>query len=187
MSKENLTIDAKTGLVDTVRFMASPNADDRPQGVEVDLLVIHAISLPPEEFGGDDIEALFCNRLDPDAHPYYTGIHQLRVSAHFLIRRDGELLQFVPVQRRAWHAGESSFQGRNRVNDFSIGVELEGSDNTTFTDTQYDTLIVLTRALMTRFPTLAPNRITGHSDIAPGRKTDPGPYFQWDRFRAGLG
>ncbi|HEC13230.1 MAG TPA: 1,6-anhydro-N-acetylmuramyl-L-alanine amidase AmpD [Acidiferrobacteraceae bacterium] len=186
MPKENFTIDVKTGLVEAVRFVKSPNADDRPQGVEVDLLVIHAISLPPGEFGGEDIEALFCNRLDPNAHPYYAGIYQLRVSAHFLIRRDGELLQFVPVQRRAWHAGESSFQGRNRVNDFSIGVELEGSDDTAFADAQYDNLLILTRALMMRFPVLGPGRITGHADVAPGRKTDPGPYFQWQRFRDGL-
>jgi AmpD protein len=152
----------------------------------VDLLVIHAISLPPGEFGSDDIEALFTNRLDPKAHPYFASIHELRVSAHFLIRRDGELVQFAPVHRRAWHAGESRFEGRARVNDFSIGVELEGSDDAAFDDAQYEMLLALASGLMARFPGLNKNRIVGHSDIAPDRKTDPGPHFQWNRFREAL-
>ena len=171
------------GLIEGVRYIESPNCDDRPEGSSVELIVIHAISLPPREFGGDGIERLFTNRLDPGVHPYYAGIAGLRVSAHFLIRRDGELIQFVPAGRRAWHAGESSWRGRTRCNDFSIGIELEGTDETPFEDAQYAMLAPLTAALRARFP-LAD--IAGHSDIAPGRKTDPGPHFDWGRYRAAL-
>ncbi len=158
----------------------SPNCDARPEGAGVSLLVIHNISLPPGEFGGEGIIELFTNRLDPAAHPFYRKIAELRVSAHFLIRRDGALIQFVPTEMRAWHAGESSWRGRPRCNDFSIGVELEGSDTCAFADAQYATLAELTVALRGRY---ALADIVGHSDVAPGRKTDPGPCFDWTRFR----
>jgi AmpD protein len=169
------------GLVEGVRYVASPNCDERPAGCSIELLVIHAISLPPGQFGGPGVIELFTNRLDPRAHPYYAGIASLRVSAHFFIRRSGELLQFVPCAKRAWHAGVSSWRGRERCNDFSIGVELEGSDDTPFEAVQYEALAALTRALWERYP-LA--EIVGHADIAPGRKTDPGPRFDWARYSA---
>jgi len=151
--------------------------------VPVDLLVVHNISLPPRVYGGGAIEDLFLNRLDPDGHPYFASIRALRVSAHFLVRRDGELVQFVPCSKRAWHAGISSFQGRERCNDFSIGVELEGSDDDPFEAVQYEVLAGLVRTLRTRYP-LA--HLAGHSDIAPDRKTDPGPCFDWQRLLAAL-
>jgi len=160
----------------------SVNADERPPGTEVDLLVIHNISLPPGEFGGDNIMDLFLNRLDPEAHPYFAEIAHLRVSAHLLIRRDGSAVQFVALDRRAWHAGESSFCGRERCNDFSVGIELEGSDETHYTEAQYRQLGSLTVQVRSLFPALGPDRIVGHSDIAPGRKTDPGPHFDWPRY-----
>jgi AmpD protein len=172
------------GWVDAARRVASPNCNSRPDGVEIGLLVIHNISLPPNEYGGPGVEALFTNTLDPDAHPYYAGIAHLRVSAHFFIRRDGELVQFVPVARRAWHAGVSSWKGREGCNDFSLGIEMEGSDFEAFTDAQYETLIALARLLRQCFPNMAD--IAGHEDIAPGRKTDPGPYFDWARLRRGV-
>jgi N-acetyl-anhydromuramoyl-L-alanine amidase len=162
-----------------MRVLWSPNQDERPAGTEVSLVVLHSISLPPGEFGGDAIERLFTNRLDSAAHPYFAQIHALRVSAHFLIRRDGELVQFVPVERRAWHAGASSWRGRGRCNDFSLGIELEGSDSAPFEATQYDALSALLRELGGRYPLQA---IAAHSEIAPGRKTDPGPGFDWQRF-----
>jgi len=157
----------------------SPNCDERPPDAAISLLVIHNISLPPGEFGGPGVEQLFTNRLDPDAHPYYATIHALRVSTHFFIRRDGELIQFVPCAKRAWHAGASSWCGHERCNDFSLGVELEGSDEQPFTDAQYASLNDLIQALRATYPTLTD--LAGHSDIAPGRKTDPGPYFDWKR------
>jgi len=165
------------------RRAPSPNQDARPPNVPVDLLVIHNISLPPGEFGGDWVEDLFLNRLDPEAHPYFAGIAGLRVSAHLLIRRDGTLVQFVPLARRAWHAGASCFAGREACNDFSIGIELEGSDETPFTDAQYARLAAVAREIARRYPAIDAERIVGHSDIAPGRKTDPGPHFDWQRFR----
>jgi N-acetyl-anhydromuramoyl-L-alanine amidase len=168
------------GLMKGARFLASPNCDERPAGCAVDLLVIHHISLPPGEFGGPGIVDLFTNRLDPAAHPYYEAIAATKVSAHFLIRRDGELIQFVPCAKRAWHAGESSWKGRSRCNDFSIGVELEGTGEVPFTVAQYRRLAALTRALKARYPI---RDLVGHSDIAPGRKTDPGPLFDWARYR----
>jgi N-acetyl-anhydromuramoyl-L-alanine amidase len=164
-----------------VRFIPSPNFDERPPGCEINLLVIHNISLPPDEFGGDGVIELFTNRLEPEAHPYYRSICGLKVSAHFLIRRSGETIQFVPCEKRAWHAGESCWQGRSRCNDYSIGIELEGSDRMPFADIQYTTLAALTRTLQKRYPL---TDIAGHSDIAPGRKTDPGPCFDWGRYRA---
>jgi AmpD protein len=165
------------------RFIRSPNHDARPRGTKVTLLVVHSISLPPGEFGGDAIEQLFTNRLDPAAHPYFREVAGLKVSSHFLIRRDGELVQFVPVGRRAWHAGVSSWRGRERCNDFSIGVELEGTDDGPFTDPQYERLARLISSLKKKHPL---RDIAAHSDVAPGRKTDPGPQFDWPRILAAL-
>jgi AmpD protein len=168
------------GLLQGVRWVPSPNCDARPEGSAIDLLVIHNISLPPGEFGGPGVIELFTNRLDPNGHPYYREIAGREVSAHFLIRRDGGLIQFVPCGRRAWHAGESVWRGRSRCNDFSLGIELEGCDDQPFEDTQYERLAELTRALQAKYPI---TDIVGHSDIAPGRKTDPGPCFDWARYR----
>ena len=161
----------------------SPHFDDRPEGERISLLVIHNISLPPGEYGGPWIDDLFMGRLDPKAHPYFEEIAALEVSSHYLIRRDGSLMQYVPTEKRAWHAGVSSWKGRERCNDFSIGVELEGSDDVPFSEPQYETLAALARELFERYGRLD---IAGHSDIAPGRKTDPGPWFEWDRFRASI-
>lgn len=166
------------GWLSGVRRESSPNCDPRPDGEQPFLLVVHSISLPPAEFGTDDVLALFSNTLDPTAHPYFSTIHQLKVSAHFFVRRDGEIIQFVSCDNRAWHAGVSSCQGRERCNDFSIGVELEGCDEKPFEDAQYRVLEQLVRALMQRYPLTL---VAGHSDIAPGRKTDPGPFFEWSR------
>ena len=177
----------KTGLVHPARFVASPNCDDRPQGVSVEVLVLHCISLPPGHFGGPFIEQLFCNCLDPRQHTYFSEISHLKVSAHFLIRRDGELIQFVPTHMRAWHAGESLYKDRGNVNDFSVGVELEGADDGPFEETQYDKLIQLTNVLMSTYPAIQTSSLIAHSDIAPGRKTDPGDYFDWDRYLQQLG
>ncbi len=163
------------------RHVISPHCDARPNGIDADLVVLHAISLPPEEFGNRYIDDLFLGRLDPDAHPYFKDLKGLRVSAHLLIRRDGELVQYVPFHLRAWHAGSSSYQGRERCNDFSIGIELEGSDNQAFTAQQYTTLNRCLNNLFSHYPTLSREHVTGHSDIAPGRKTDPGPYFDWEK------
>jgi len=160
---------------------ASPNFDARPASTDIDLLVVHNISLPPGQFGGPYIADLFGNCLDYDRHPYFDQLRALRVSAHFLIRRDGSLIQFVSANERAWHAGVSSFAGRERCNDFSIGIELEGSDFVPFDDRQYRTLADLTTALQRRYPLRA---VTGHEHIAPGRKTDPGPFFDWNAYRA---
>lgn len=164
------------------RHCPSPNCDDRPTGSPVDLLVIHNISLPPKQFGGSWIEDFFLNRLNPSQHPYFREINHLRVSAHFLIRRDGEILQFVPLHKRAWHAGESCFQGRSCCNDFSIGIELEGADDIPYTDSQYQNLARLSKTIMELFPAIRKEHITGHEDIAPDRKTDPGPAFDWPRY-----
>ena len=166
-----------------VRFIPSPNCDERPAGSAINLLVIHNISLPPDEFGGNGVIELFTNRLDPEAHPYYQTLRDLRVSAHFFIRRSGEIIQFVPCEKRAWHAGASCWLGKTCCNDFSIGIELEGSDTTPFTDIQYAVLAALTQALQKTYPI---TDIAGHSDIAPGRKTDPGSCFDWDRYRNAL-
>lgn len=166
------------GWLAGARRIPSPNCDPRPEGTAVSLLVIHNISLPPGVFEGDAVIELFTNRLDWDAHPYYQGIRGLRVSAHFFIRRDGSLIQFVPCSARAWHAGASCWRGMERCNDFSIGIELEGTDDLPFTDAQYATLGPLVRLLKQSYPIEA---VVGHSDIAPGRKTDPGPHFAWQR------
>lgn len=164
------------------RRCPSPHQDARPEGVGVELIVIHAISLPPEQFGGPYIDDLFMGQLDPNAHPYFAGLHGIKVSAHIVIRRDGEAVQYVPFSRRAWHAGVSCWQGRTRCNDFSIGIELEGSDHQPFTDRQYARLIELIAWLRAAYPILdSDERLVGHQHIAPGRKTDPGPYFDWSR------
>jgi AmpD protein len=164
----------------------SPNQDARPDPADVSLLVVHGISLPPGEFGGPWIDALFTNRLDLAAHPYFARLGDLRVSAHLLIRRDGGMVQYVPFGARAWHAGESRFAGRERCNDYSVGVELEGADEVPYTDAQYAALAAVARALMRAYPAIVPDRIAGHSDVAPGRKTDPGPAFDWARLRASI-
>ncbi|MRR50366.1 MAG: 1,6-anhydro-N-acetylmuramyl-L-alanine amidase AmpD [Rhodocyclaceae bacterium] len=171
------------GWIAAAEKICSPNFDQRPPGVEVSLMVIHAISLPPGQFGGDGIAALFTNRLDPNQHPYYRDIASLRVSSHFLLRRDGRLVQFVSCDLRAWHAGLSNWKGRERCNDFSIGIELEGCDDCPFEDAQYQALNRLLAALRTRYPNAD---VAGHSDIAPGRKTDPGPCFDWSRVTSTL-
>jgi AmpD protein len=170
-------------LLAHARQVNSPNCDDRPDGCPVSLLVIHGISLPPGEYGGPYIDALFTNRLDPAAHPYFADMAELRVSSHLLIRRDGELVQYVPFTRRAWHAGESSFEGKSVCNDFSIGIELEGQDDSPYTDRQYEVLAGTIRTLQENFPLITSERIVGHCDITPGRKADPGPAFDWVRLR----
>jgi AmpD protein len=169
------------GWLEDVRRIPSPNCDERPAGCAIDLLVIHHISLPPGEFGGPGIVQFFTNRLDAQAHPFYAEIAGMKVSAHFLVRRDGGLIQFVSCAKRAWHAGASSWKGRARCNDFSIGIEVEGSGEVPFTGAQYEKLAELTRALRARYPIAD---VAGHSDVAPGRKTDPGPHFDWARYRA---
>lgn len=169
------------GWLEGARRVPSPNRDARPEGEVVSLVVIHNISLPPGEFGGPGVEQLFTNRLDPGEHAYYAGIRDLRVSAHFFIRRDGELIQFVPCGQRAWHAGVSRWRGRERCNDFSVGIELEGTDELPYTDAQYRVLNALLGVLRGTYPIAG---VAGHSDIAPGRKTDPGPHFDWSRVAA---
>ncbi|MGE5625091.1 MAG: 1,6-anhydro-N-acetylmuramyl-L-alanine amidase AmpD [Bacillota bacterium] len=176
-------MDTATGLMRGTRFLPSPHCDARPAGAAVELLVIHGISLPPGEFGGPWIERLFMGTLPKDAHPYFATIADLKVSSHLLIRRDGGLVQFVPFTQRAWHAGVSSFQGRDACNDFSIGVEIEGADEVRYEPAQYACLAAVTRALMAAYPGITAAHIVGHSDIAPGRKTDPGPAFDWARYR----
>jgi AmpD protein len=180
-------IDRDSGIVVGVRQVPSPNCDDRPAGVVPELIVLHGISLPPGEYGGDAIDSLFTNVLDPQAHPYFRGIVALRVSSHLLIRRDGELVQYVPIHRRAWHAGESCWFARRACNDFSVGIELEGTDDTPYTNAQYARLVELLHALFAAYPSLHRRRIVGHCDIAPERKTDPGPAFDWRRLYQLLG
>ena len=182
-----MQIDTQSGRLSEVRFVRSPNYDARPKGVAADLLVIHGISLPPGRYGGEAIEQFFTNTLDPSAHPYFEEIHDLKVSAHVLIRRDAEVVQFVPFHQRAWHAGESKYQGREECNDFSVGIELEGTDDEAYTDGQIKTLATVICALCHAYPDLSVDRIVGHCDIAPGRKTDPGEHFDWPRLRALLG
>ncbi|MFO6422983.1 1,6-anhydro-N-acetylmuramyl-L-alanine amidase AmpD [Motilimonas sp. KMU-193] len=174
------------GEIDGARQVASPFCDARPVGEAISLLVIHSISLPPAQYGGPYIDQLFTGRLNPTEHPYFEIIHQFKVSAHALIRRDGELVQYVPLTKRAWHAGVSHFQGREKCNDFSIGIELEGTDDSEFTYAQYHTLTQLTEQIIKYYPLITAQRITGHSDIAPGRKTDPGSGFDWPRYLASL-
>ena len=168
------------GVVASARQVRSPNCDGRPAGEPITLIVLHNISLPPGEFGGEAIASLFTNCLDFGAHPYFTTLKGVEVSAHFLIRRDGELVQFVPCALRAWHAGRSRWQDRDRCNDFSIGIELEGTDEVPYCDAQYETLAALVRALYRHYPI---RQVVGHSDIAPERKSDPGAAFDWPRIR----
>ncbi|MEZ5436112.1 MAG: 1,6-anhydro-N-acetylmuramyl-L-alanine amidase AmpD [Pseudomonadales bacterium] len=177
---------ATDGWLRGVRHLSSPNCNHRPDNITVDLLVIHNISLPPNQFGGNFVEALFCNVLDCDAHPYFEQLRDLRVSAHFFIHRSGEVTQFVSLDQRAWHAGVSQWCGRENCNDFSVGIELEGADTIAYTDEQYTALQKLAREVMQYFPSITMERIVGHSDIAPARKTDPGAAFDWSRFRSGL-
>ena len=184
VKNETLKIDLPSGLLIKARQIASPNQDPRPEGVVPDLIVIHCISLPPGQFGGSHIEELFTNCLNPDAHSYFRDICGLQVSAHVLIRRDGEILQFVPFHDRAWHAGSSCHEGRDDCNDFSVGIELEGTDDGEFEDFQYERLAALVNALVSEYPSLGTDRIVGHSEIAPGRKTDPGAGFDWNLLSA---
>lgn len=172
------------GWLDKAHRTLSPNFDDRPPETEINLLVIHNISLPPGEFGGPWIDALFTNTLDADAHPFFCEICNLKVSSHLLIRRSGEIIQYVSFDNRAWHAGESEFRGITRCNDYSIGIELEGTDELPYEEIQYQKLAVVTRAIMKNYPAITIDRITGHNDIAPTRKTDPGPAFDWVRYHS---
>ena len=171
------------GWLSSARRVASPNCNPRPAGTSPELIVVHGISLPPGQFGGANIEALFTNNLDPGGHPYFAEVAHLEVSAHFLIQRTGEMVQFVSTDERAWHAGVSSWCGREQCNDFSIGVELEGTDDTRYEDLQYSALLTLIAVLRNHYPSIHADAIVGHSDIAPGRKTDPGPSFDWSRVR----
>jgi AmpD protein len=173
-------IDTQSGLIIDARQVASPNCDARPERCQPDLIVVHGISLPPGEFGGPWIDALFCNALDPSEHPYFEEIAEHRVSSHLLIRRDGELVQYVPFDKRAWHAGESCHDGRERCNDFSVGIELEGTDEVPYTPQQYGGLAAVICSLRQAYPRLRNASVVGHCDIAPGRKTDPGAVFDWD-------
>ncbi len=176
-----LDVDSSSGWIFGVERVYSPNFDQRPADAAIDLIVVHGISLPPGEFGGRHVDELFTNRLDPEAHPYFREIHHLRVSSHVLIRRNGSLTQFVSFANRAWHAGESVYCGRRRCNDFAVGIELEGTDDTAYDVAQYESLVALVGALRRAYPSLHDAEIVGHSDIAPGRKTDPGPAFDWSR------
>jgi AmpD protein len=177
------SIDAASGLLRGARQVLSPHYDERPPGMTLDLIVVHGISLPPGEYGGPWIERLFTGDLDGSAHPYFATIATLRVSSHLLVRRDGTPVQFVPFGMRAWHAGPSSWQGRSACNDFSVGIEMEGTDETRYETVQYETLSRLIAALCAAYPTLARERVVGHSDIAPGRKSDPGARFEWKLLR----
>jgi N-acetyl-anhydromuramoyl-L-alanine amidase len=178
-----LEVDAASGVMRGVRQFASPNYDARPVGMGCELIVVHGISLPPDTFGGPWIDYLFTNVLPADAHPYFATISDRKVSSHLLVRRDGEITQYVNFNDRAWHAGQSNYAGREACNDFSIGVELEGADTTPYADVQYQVLANIVTALCRAYPRLSPQRLVGHSDIAPGRKTDPGPAFDWPRAR----
>jgi N-acetyl-anhydromuramoyl-L-alanine amidase len=178
-----MEIDLQQGLLNKTVLHLSPNHDDRPDPTDISGIVIHNISLPPGEFGGGWVDDLFLNKLDPNAHPYFAEISHLRVSTHILIRRDGELIQYVPFAKRAWHAGLSSWEGRERCNDFTIGIELEGCDDNKFEQAQYQQLSELIVALCASYPLLTTDKIKGHSDISPDRKTDPGPFFNWEELK----
>lgn len=183
----NLQVDLGTGLMRGAKQVASSNFDARPAGVEADLIVIHGISLPPGEFGGPWIERLFTNTLPAEIHPYFAEVAPFRVSSHLVVQRDGALTQYVSFADRAWHAGQSNYQGRAACNDFSVGVELEGTDTLPYEATQYEALAAVVAALCAAYPRLSADRLVGHSDIAPGRKTDPGPAFDWPRARRLIG
>ena len=182
-----LAVDAASGLLREARQQPSPNFDARPAGAGLSLIIVHGISLPPGEYGGPWIDKLFLNELPPGAHPYFEQIAGLKVSSHLLIRRDGEAVQYVSFNDRAWHAGRSVFEGREACNDFSIGIELEGTDEEPYSNPQYVKLAAIIRSLCHAYPSLHPRRVVGHSDVSPGRKTDPGPAFDWVRIRALIG
>jgi N-acetyl-anhydromuramoyl-L-alanine amidase len=175
-----LTVNSKTGLIEPANYQPSPHHDDRPTGVAVDMIVIHGISLPPGQFGGGAVEAFFAGKLDVSQDPYFATINHLRVSSHLFIRRTGEIIQFVPFNKRAWHAGESFYQGKSHCNDFSVGIELEGTDEVPYEQAQYQQLCAVVSSLRQAYPAISSDRVVGHADIAPGRKTDPGPVFDWD-------
>lgn len=176
-------LDPLTGMLAGVRQVLAPFWDERPPGVPPELVIVHGISLPPGDFGGPWIDRLFSGNLDPAAHPYFAGLAGVKVSAHALVRRDGTVTQYVPFGARAWHAGTSSYAGRSACNDFAIGIELEGTDELPYTDVQYRVLAGLIRAACAAYPTLSRQRVVGHSDVAPGRKSDPGAAFDWPRLR----
>ncbi|MGJ8668436.1 MAG: 1,6-anhydro-N-acetylmuramyl-L-alanine amidase AmpD [Oceanococcus sp.] len=176
----------RNGWLTGISRCSSPNHNQRPAGEAISLLVIHGISLPPDHFAGPAVQQLFCNQLDANAHPYFAEIKELRVSAHLFIRRAGSMIQFVSFDDRAWHAGVSEFAGRDNCNDFSIGIEMEGNDSRPYTQAQYRQLLAVTRLLSQRYPRITQERVVGHCDIAPGRKTDPGPYFDWATYKAAL-
>jgi AmpD protein len=173
-------IDLETGLLTTAVYKPSSHCDERPEDTTIDMIVIHCISLPPEQFGTGDVEDFFCGKLDFASHSAYAAIAHLKVSAHLFIKRTGEIIQFVPFHQRAWHAGESFFAGKTRCNDFSIGIELEGTDDIPYERKQYEQLAGVIAVLKQAYPAITHDRIVGHVDIAPGRKTDPGPAFDWD-------
>jgi N-acetyl-anhydromuramoyl-L-alanine amidase len=173
--------------LDKASRVSSPNFDDRPTPEDISLIIIHCISLPPGEFGNTCIDQLFCNQLNPGDHPYFKGIAGLTVSSHLLIKRTGEIVQYVPFDKRAWHAGQSCYEGRERCNDFSIGIELEGTETVPYTEPQYVELATAVNALLKSYPGLSADRIAGHSDVAPGRKNDPGESFDWQKFYCHLG
>ena len=178
-----MQIDANTALLEQAEFIASPNFDDYPNSEDISLLVIHNISLPENDFSSDDVILFFTNQLPIAKDPFYKKIKNVKVSAHLFIRRDGRVIQFVPFNKRAWHAGVSEFAGRQACNDFSLGIELEGVDNIAFTEAQYESLATVSKALLKKYPKITMERIVGHSDIAPGRKTDPGPSFSWQKYK----
>lgn len=182
-----MDIDCQLGLLSEAEYHCSPNQDERVDKNDISGVVIHNISLPPGEFGGGWIDDLFLNQLEPTAHPYFDAIADVKVSAHILVRRDGQLIQYVPFHQRAWHAGVSCWDGRECCNDFTIGIEMEGCDDQTFEPVQYQQLAELINSLIKVYPKLSKNRVTGHQDIAPGRKTDPGPYFDWDYLKNLMG
>ncbi len=175
------------GLLHSANYMASPNKNSRPNTADIRLIIIHGISLPPKQFGESWIDDFFLNRLDPNQHPYFQEICKLEVSSHLLIRRDGSVTQYVPFDERAWHAGLSSYKGNENCNDFSIGIELEGSDHIPYTDEQYVELANCCKALVEHYKDLSVGSIVGHSDVAPGRKTDPGESFEWEKLGRLLG
>jgi AmpD protein len=179
-------VDPESGLLFPAALHSSPNQDDRPDDCRPEMIVIHGISLPPGKFGGSEIEQLFMNSLDWDAHPYFQEIRGMQVSAHLLIRRNGDVLQFVPFTRRAWHAGDSRFRGRQRCNDFSLGIELEGTDQKPYTNRQYGQLVPIVKAIFNAYPAISLRTLAGHCDVSPGRKSDPGPAFDWLRLYDGL-
>ena len=180
-NKSQLKIDQHSSLLMDTPYIASENCDERPDPRDISLVVIHGISLPPGQFGGPEVEQFFTNKLDHHSHPFFQKIRDLHVSSHLFIRRDGRIIQFVPFEKRAWHAGQSEYEGKQRCNDFSIGIELEGTDDVAYTEHQYEQLAAVIEAILQAFPDTSRDRIVGHADIAPGRKTDPGPAFDWTK------